>query len=44
MHSQVIKAFNAVDFFIEENMRRIDAYSVALFNTEQVSNAGGRQA
>lgn len=32
---EVIKAFNAVNYFIQENVQRINAHHLALFNTEQ---------
>lgn len=32
---EVIKAFNAVNFFIQENIQRINKHHLALFNTEQ---------
>ena len=31
----VIKAFNAVNYFIQENVDRINQHHLALFNTEQ---------
>ncbi|KAL6759443.1 ABC transporter [Haematococcus lacustris] len=32
---EVIKAFNAVNYFIQENIQRINIHHLALFNTEQ---------
>lgn len=32
---EVIKAFDAVHYFIQENIRRINVHHLALFNTEQ---------
>lgn len=32
---EVIKAFSAVNYFIQENVQRINAHHLALFNTEQ---------
>jgi len=42
LHLQVIKAFDAVNYFIQENVNRINLHHLALFNTEQVcARAGG---
>jgi ATP-binding cassette, subfamily C (CFTR/MRP), member 1 len=32
---EVIKAFDAVNYFIQENVQRINHHHLALFNTEQ---------
>lgn len=35
-HTQVIKAFGSVNYFIQENVNRINMHHLALFNCEQV--------